>query len=100
MEDFSTWVVIVGGLLLGLFMTLAAIQEKFPKLKEIRPLNLFSESLIVLFLLCIPVFVISALIQSSNAPSGYENCMQGIESATDPQAISYMEDYCYEQNPG
>jgi hypothetical protein len=49
-------------------------------------------------LLCVPVGVVSLFIEYANQPSAYEVCMEGVSNATDPEAIAWMEDYCYSNN--
>lgn len=93
-------VISVGIVLLGLLFLMAFINQKFPSVEDTKPFEWINHALVVSLLLCVPIFVVSLIIESANAPSAYEVCMQGMENAKDPDAIAYMEDYCYQQNSG
>ena len=100
MENFSVAVFCLGILLFGLLMAILWLEEKIPSIKDTRPIKWVSQIAMNLMLLCIPVFIVSVVIEYANQPSGYEVCMDGIDSSTDPEAIAWMEDYCYQRNSG
>lgn len=100
MAYFSNLVIVVGVSMFGILMAIYWLEEKIPSMKQSKFIMWINQVAMTVMLLCVPVFVVSLMIESSNAPSGYEVCMQGMENATDPLAISYMEDYCYELYSG
>ncbi len=100
MDSFSTDVIILGLLLFGALMAIAWLEEKLPSVKETKPIQFLKQVAIYVMLLCVPVLIVSLVVEYANQPSGYEICMKGIDSSTDPEAISWMEDYCYQRNSG
>jgi hypothetical protein len=53
--------------------------------------------LITALLFCGALFVISILWASLNQPSAFEICMSPANGQSDPEVISYYQDYCAQQ---
>lgn len=96
--SFSLSVFGFGITMFVLVMGTAVVEEKIPALKKSKIFGWVTEGLLTLMLLSVPVFVVSAIIEWANQPSGFEICMEKTKNMTDQDAIDYIADYCYENS--
>ena len=94
-ENASILAIIAGGLTFGLFIVLLYIEQKFPKIEDSKFTKTLKNFFTIVILLCIPISVISIFLEWITQPSGFEKCMEGVNSGWDDNAIAWMEDYCY-----
>lgn len=86
-------IILAASLFVG-FMVIISWEAKIPSVKDARFTNFAKNLLMTLFLLCLPVILVSAFIEWATQPSGMARCMQGITSESGDEAIAWMEDYC------
>ena len=77
-------------------MAIAFLEDTYPRLKKNKQLEWFSSGLIIAFLICCVSVVVVLLIDTGNQPDAFSKCMSGYQNETDPEALNFMEDYCYE----
>jgi hypothetical protein len=94
-ENLAVNAILLGALLFGLSIVMLFIEEKLPFFKGKRLFGGVKYFLLVVMLLCVPVAIISTLVEAANQPSAYEVCMGGAGAQIDDKAIAWMEDYCY-----
>jgi hypothetical protein len=95
MENLAVNAILLGALLFGLIIVMLFIEEKIPLVKDTRIFKWTKELLLVAMLLCVPVAIVSTLVEWANQPSAYDVCMEGVSGQTDDEAIAWMEEYCY-----
>lgn len=95
MGNIAVNAILLGALLYGLLYVMFFIEEKLPFVKKIRLFKGVKNLLLAAILLCVPVVIISTLVEWANQPSAYEVCMGRAGAQMDDKAIAWMEDYCY-----
>jgi hypothetical protein len=96
MSDFSSYVLLLGFSFYGLFWIYFVISDRFKKLENSKIWLKLKTFLIIGIMLCGLIFVVSILDEVASQPSSFEACMEGVENSIDPEAIAWMEEYCYE----
>jgi hypothetical protein len=97
-EDVTVIAIIVGVMLFGLLILIISLEEKLPSIKDTIILKRLKDFIAVLMLLCVPIAIVSIVVEWAKQPSGYELCMQGMNGQTDDEAIAWMEEYCSQRN--
>jgi len=94
-ENISIVAIIVAVSIFILLIIILYFEEKFTTIKNAKSTERLKNFLFVVMFLCIPIVVISILIEWASQPSAYEKCMQGVNGQWDDNAIAWLEDYCY-----
>ena len=93
MDDLFAYGLVIGVIAFLSLLGLTTIEERFPRLKSSKLVQLFQNlsvwALVICGLIVITIFIFSYLSQ----PSAYEQCVSA-DDLSDPAAIAWIEEYC------
>lgn len=97
METLGTISLGMGVMLLITLAAIVALGGKFSFFKKSKFIEVFSDLLVRIILLCGVIFIGTILWSAVNQPSPFEKCMEQATGQLDPQAVDWIADYCAQQ---
>lgn len=97
METLGTISLGMGVMLLIALAAIVALGGKFSFFKKSKFIEVVSDLLVRIILLCGAIFVATILWSALNQPSPFEKCMEQASGQVDPEAVDAIADYCAQQ---